>query len=405
MSNQVQTVGGNADGAGVHGPGGPGAGGHGAGGHGAGPGEREHGAHGTANDPDRGAALAGRVTVPGEAHRTGGRPTMKDVASRAGVALKTVSRVVNSEPGVTPETAGRVLGAIEELGFRRNESARLLRTGRTATLGFIAGSWAEPDDVAVYQGVEGLAREHGYLMYSGSTGSEPAREEGLALAMCARRVDGLIIIPAPGSHDYLVSEIEAGVATVFVLSAPELGRADAVLPDARGAAQAAVTHLVAHGHRRIGFVGGPGGRQQAALRDGYAQAMAAADLPADPVWQALDAAALAGASLPVTAVFCASQALTRAALRALAARGKGPSAERPVPVAVVGFGDIELADLISPPVTVVSYDPVRIGSTAAELLLRRLAGQQSPPNRVEVPVRLIARGSAEFPPASGSLLW
>ena len=364
MSNQVQTVGGNTGGAGVHRAG-------------------DHRA------------------VPGAAHRTGGRPTMKDVASRAGVALKTVSRVVNREPGVTPETTGRVLGAIEELGFRRNESARLLRTGRTATLGFIAGSWADPDHVAVYRGAERMAREQGYLMYSGSTDSEPATEEGLTLAMCARRVDGLIIIPAPGSHDYLVSEIEAGVATVFVLRPPELPRADTVLPDARGAAQAAVAHLAAHGHRRIGFVGGPACGQRTALRDGYTQAMAAAGLPADPVWQALDAAALAGASLPVTAVFCAGQALTRAALRALAARGDSQSPERRV--AVIGFGDFELADVVSPPVTVVSYDPVLIGYTAGELLLRRLAGRHSPPSLVEVPVRLVARGSAEFPPPGGSL--
>src|ERR1700722_19433548 len=209
MSNQVQTVDGNVDGAEVH---------------------RAKGNR-TASDPDRGAALPRRGTIPGDAGRTGGRPTMKDVASRAGVALKTVSRVVNSEPGVTPETAGRVLGAIEELGFRRNESARLLRTGRTATLGFIAGSWAEPDDVAVCLGVEDVAREQGYLMYSGSTDSDPGREERLALAMCARRVDGLIIVPAPGSHDYLVSEIEAGVATVFVLRPPELVMADAVRAD------------------------------------------------------------------------------------------------------------------------------------------------------------------------------
>jgi LacI family transcriptional regulator len=321
---------------------------------------------------------------------------MKDVAARAGVALKTVSRVVNREPGVTPETASRVLGAIEELGFRRNESARLLRTGRTATLGFIAGSWTDPDDVAVYRGAERIARERGYLMYSGSTDSDPAREEGLALAMCARRVDGLIIIPAPGPHDYLVSEIEAGVATVSVLHPPELARADAVLPDARGAAQAAIAHLAAHGHRRIGLVGRPAGEQRTALRDGYRQAMASAGLPADPAWQALDAGALADDGLPVTAVFCASQALTQAALRALAARREGPSAERRV--AVIGFGDFELAEVVSPPVTVVSYDPVRIGYTAGELLLGRLAGQQGPPRLVEVPVRLIARGSAEFPP-------
>ena len=298
MSNQVQAVDGNA------------------------------GGHGTANDSDRRGAAARGGAVPGDIGRTGGRPTMKDVASRAGVALKTVSRVVNREPGVTPETASRVLGAIEALGFRRNESARLLRTGRTATLGFIAGSWADPDHVAVYQGVESIAREQGYLMYSGSTDADPATEERLALAMCARRVDGLIIIPAQGAHDYLVPEIEAGVATVFVLRPPELARADAVLPDERGAARAAIAHLAAHGHRRIGFLGGtagglrrPGDGQRAALRDGYAEAMAAAGLAADPAWQALDAAALAGAGLPVTAVFCASQALTRAALRALATQG------------------------------------------------------------------------------------
>jgi LacI family transcriptional regulator len=327
---------------------------------------------------------------------------MKDVASRAGVALKTVSRVVNSEPGVTPETANRVLGAIEELGFRRNESARLLRTGRTATLGFIVGNWADPDHAAVYQGVESITREQGYLMYSASTDGEPAREERLALAMCARRVDGLIIIPAPGSHDYLASEIKAGVATVFVLHPPELEHADAVLPDARGAAQAAIAHLAAHGHRRIGFLGGPPGERHTALRDEYAQALAASGLPADPAWQALDVAALADAGLPVTAVFCASQALTRGALRALAARGGDLSAEQRV--AVVGFGDFELADVVSPPVTVVSYDPVLIGVVAGELLISRLAGQQQQPRVVEVPVRLIARGSAEFPPAHGSVL-
>jgi LacI family transcriptional regulator len=411
MSNQMQVVDGSADGAGVHGAGVHGTGGDGARGDGAG--GDAHGAleddgvlgdeeRRTAGDPGRGAS-AGRVAVPGAAGRTGGRPTMKDVASRAGVALKTVSRVVNREPGVTPETAGRVLAAIKELGFRRNESARLLRTGHTATLGFIAGSWTEPDHVAVYQGVESIAREQGYLMYSGSTDSEPSREEGLALAMCARRVDGLVIIPAPGSHDYLVSEIEAGVATVFVLRSPELGRADAVLPDARGAAQAAITHLAAHGHQRIGFVGGPAGEQRTALRDGYAQAMAAAGLPADPAWQALEPAALAGQDLPVTAVFCASQALTRAALRALAAREDGPSAGPRV--AIIGFGDFEGADVASPPVTVVSYDPVGTGRTAGELLLRRLAGQRAAPSLVEVPVRLVARGSAEFPPSSRSLPW
>jgi LacI family transcriptional regulator len=304
---------------------------------------------------------------------------MKDVASRAGVALKTVSRVVNGEPSVTPETAMRVLGAIEDLGFRRNESARLLRTGHTATLGYIADTWADPDQAAVYRGLENVTREHGYLLYSGSTDVDPDREERLALAMCARRVDGLIISPTPGSHDYLVSEIEAGVATVFVLRPPELVRADAVLPDERGGARAAIAHLSALGHRKIGFLGGLDGHRSRTLRAGYAEAMASAGLAVDPAWLTLDGEGLAEAE--VSAVFCADRERTRAALQALGPRG----------VAVVGFGDFELADLVSPPVTVVSYDPVLIGRTAGELLLRRLAGEQAPPRRVEVPVRLIAR--------------
>jgi len=304
---------------------------------------------------------------------------MKDVASRAGVALKTVSRVVNGEPSVTPETTKRVLGAIEDLGFRRNESARLLRTGHTATLGYIADTWADPDQAAVYRGLENVTREHGYLLYSGSTDFDPDREERLALAMCARRVDGLIISPTPGSHDYLVSEIEAGVATVFVLRPPELVRADAVLPDERGGARAAIAHLSALGHRKIGFLGGLDGHRSRTLRAGYAEAMASAGLAVDPAWLTLDGEGLAEAE--VSAVFCADRERTRAALQALGPRG----------VAVVGFGDFELADLVPPPVTVVSYDPVLIGRTAGELLLRRLAGDQAPPRRVEVPVRLIAR--------------
>lgn len=304
---------------------------------------------------------------------------MKDVASRAGVALKTVSRVVNGESGVTPETASRVHGAIDDLGFRRNEAARLLRTGHTATVGFVADTWADPEQAAVYRGFEHIAQEHGYLLYTGSADGDPGREERLALAMCARRVDGLVISPVPGAHDYLLAEIEAGVAAVYVLRPPELVRADTVLPDECGGARAAIAYLVARGHRKIGFLGAPAGHRSRTLRAGYTQAMAAAGLPVDPAWAALDSERLAGTE--VTALFCADQERTRAALRALGRRS----------IAIVGFGDFELANLVSPPVTVVSYDPVQIGRTAGELLLRRLAGDQAPPRLVEVPVRLIAR--------------
>src|SRR5215469_9235723 len=330
--------------------------------------------------------------------RGGPRPTMKDVASRAGVALKTVSRVVNGEPGVTPETTNRVLGAIEDLGFRRNESARLLRTGKTATLGFITDNTGDPDYAAVSRGVEEVARDHGFLVFTGSTDCDPAREEVLVLTMCSRRVDGLIMAPTSGDHEYLVPEIEAGVAAVFVMRPPELDDADVVLADERGGARAAVAHLIAQGHERIGYLDGDlSGYRSRQLMRGYTEAMSAAELPVDPAWATLAPQRLLDSQ--VTAVFCGSREHTMRALRAVAAAQHTLTARgRTRRVAVVGFGDFELADLVSPGVTVVSYEPAEIGRAAGELLVQRVAGEQGPPQRVELPTRLIVRGSAEFPP-------
>lgn len=322
--------------------------------------------------------------------RGGSRPTMKDVALRAGVALKTVSRVVNGEPGVTPETASRVLQAIEALGFRRNESARLLRTGRTATVGYIADNWGDPENAALGRGVEEVAREHGFLLFAGSTDSDPAREEQLALSLCARRVDGLIIVPTPGEHDYLISEIEAGIAAVFVLRPPFHLDADAALVDERGAGRTAVEHLIGEGHQRIGYLGGDaGGYRTRQLLAGYSEAMAAAGLPADEAWTSLTPRRLLDS--PVTAVLCGSREHTALALRTLAS---GTSRR----VEVLGFGAFELVEYLAPEVTVITYDPAEVGRAAAELLFGRLGGYSGPGRRVYVPATLSARRSAEIPP-------
>jgi LacI family transcriptional regulator len=337
---------------------------------------------------------------------SGVRPTMKDVASRAGVALKTVSRVVNGEPGVTPATATRVLDAIEDLGFRRNESARLLRTGRTSALGFIADDFSDCDTARLCREIEDVALEHGMLLFTGSTDRESEREQRLAMSLTARRVDGLIILPAPGEHAYLAAEIEAGTAMVFVLRPPTGVEADTVVVDERGGARSAVAHLIAHGHRRIGFLGSDPRRYRSPqLMHGYTAAMAEAGLIVEDSWTTLTPQRLADS--PVTAVFCPGREHTKAALRALAAAaGAGPGAAPGAAsgrVAVVGYGDFDLADFVRPGLTVVTYDPAEVGRKAAELLFRRMDGAdgreapQAPSRRVEVPTRLIPRGSGEIP--------
>jgi len=341
-------------------------------------------------------------TARGTSRRYGTRPTMKDVAARAGVGLKTVSRVVNGEPGVTPDTERRVQESITALGFRRNDSARILRKGRTASIGLVLEDLADPFYGPLNRAVEEVARGHGALLINGSSAEDPSREQELVLALCARRVDGLVIIPAADDHRYLEPEISAGIATVFVDRPPGRIDADVVVSDNFGGARDAVAHLIAHGHRRIGFIGDQPRIHTARERlRGYRTAMAAAGLPVDESWVSLGSTApdrvraaatgILDAPEPVTALFAGNNRVTVTAVRVLR--------ERPRPVALVGFDDFELADLVRPAITVVAQDPAGMGRTAAGLLFRRLEGIDDPPQRREIPTRLIARGSGEIPPS------
>lgn len=329
------------------------------------------------------------------------RPTMKDVAARAGVGLKTVSRVVNEEPGVTEDTISRVQAAIDALGFRRNDSARLLRKGRTASIALVLEDLADPFYSPLSRAVEDLARAHSTLLFTGSSAEDADREQELVLAFCARRVDGLVVVPASEDHRYLEPEIAAGVATVFV-DRPAGGiDADVVLSDNAGGTREGVAHLIAHGHRRIGFIGDLPRIHTAAERlRGYREAMDAAGLPVHESWVSCGPTApgrvraavesmLSGPE-PVTALFAGNNRITVTAVRVLA--------DRPSVVALVGFDDFELADLLRPAVTVVAQDPGQLGRTAAGLLFQRLGGSAGAPKRVELPCRLIPRGSGELPP-------
>ncbi len=332
----------------------------------------------------------------------GARPTMKDVAAHAGVGLKTVSRVVNGESGVTPATAARVTAAIGALGFRRNDGARTLRTGRTAGVALLLEDIADPFSSTLSRAVEDVARGHGSLLFAGSSGENPLRERELALAFCARRVDGLLVVPAGEDHRYLLPELAAGIPVVFVDRPARQIDADAVLSDNAGGAREGVEHLIRHGHRRIAFLGDlPHIHTTAERLRGYREAMAAARLPVDEAWIAsgpTDAAAvttavdrLTSGPAPVTALFTANNRITFGALQRLPALVARP--------ALVGFDDLELAALLSPGLTVIAQDPAGLGRAAADLLFRRLDGYDGPPQRVVLPTRLISRGSGESAPA------
>lgn len=351
----------------------------------------------------------------------GVRPTMKDVAARAGVGLKTVSRVVNGEPGVLPDTAAVVRQAIDELGFRRNDSARQLRTGRTAGIGLVLEDVADPFYSLLNGAVEEVARAHGSLLFSASSQDEPRREAELALALCSRRVDGLIVVPAAADHSYLAPELAAGLAIVFADRPPRNLAADTVLVDNAEGARSGVAHLLAHGHRRIGYIGdSPRIYTSAERLRGYRAAMAEAGAPVHESWvtvgtpdparirRVLDRLLDPRAERPVTALFTGNNRVTVMVLRELAERdrargsaGGSSTADASRRPALVGFDDFELADLLHPAITVVAQDPAGLGRASAKLLFGRLAGDTAPPRTVVLPTKLIPRGSGELPPAAG----
>jgi LacI family transcriptional regulator len=331
------------------------------------------------------------------------RPTMRDVAVRAGVSLKTVSRVINGEAGVAAATAAKVGEAIAELGFRRNDLARSLRQGRTSsTLGLVIEDVANPFYSAIAQAVEAEARERGYMVITGSCEEDPERERELIGALLRRRVDALLLVPASREHSYLGRELVDGTPVVFLDRPPEGLEADCVLLDNFGGARAATEHLLAQGHERIALVAGPSDHYTAGARlAGYRAALAAAGLPDDDELvrvgsqDAAQAEAAVGdlLALPAgrrpTALFTGDNRHTVGALRALRAAPR---------IALVGFDDFELAELLAVPTTVVRHDSHLMGRHAATLAFERLDGAERPPRTVVVPTELVARGSGEVRP-------
>ena len=331
------------------------------------------------------------------------RPTMNDVARRAGVSLKTVSRVVNQEYGVASTTVDRVERAVDELGFQRNDLARTLRQGRSsATLGLVIEDIANPFYSAIALGVEAAARARGYLMFTCSCEEDPARERTVVRSLTGHRIDALIIVPAGRDHTYLRRELGPTVPIVFVDRPPEGLETDAVLLDNRGGARAAVEHLLAHGHRRIAYISDPVELYTAAERlAGYEEAMQRAASRSSAELIRLDSHDASGAeavvrellALPAdhrpTALFTSNNRHTVGALGAL--RGV---ARR---LALVGFDDFELGGVLG--TTVVMHDARQLGDHAAHLAFARLDGDQTPPRHIVVETKLVERGSGEIPPA------
>lgn len=334
--------------------------------------------------------------------RDGARATLKDVANHVGVAVSTVSKVVNERPDVGPEVRQKVLAAIEELGFRPNTIARGLRTQRSDTIAIVTDDLEGIFTNAMMRGVEEVAWTAGIGVLLCNTYGEPDRERLQLTRLLDKQVDALIFMSGNrvGARPAPAVTIPAGVPVVYLY---EYGdpTIPSVLPDDEGGARLAMQHLIETGAKRIALLNGPVEWEAThARRRGYDDSLADAGISTDaalirscPTWQPEDAHTvmleLLRAAPDLDAVFCGSDDLATGALAALADSGIAV----PGQVQVVGFDDRSLAVHQRPPLTTVALPLIEMGRSAGELVLRAIEGQKPEPGIQRIPCELVVRQS------------
>lgn len=330
------------------------------------------------------------------------RVTIRDVASKAGVSINTVSRVLNDRPDVNEATRERVRGAIADLGYRPNSLARSLIRRSSRTIGLVVTDCTNPNSARQIRMVQQAMSKAGYAVLIFDTQEDGEQERSAIELLEENMVDGIIITPVGTAAGADLAALSQRVPVVLLNREPESGSGfDLVLNDNAAGAEAAVDHLIALGHTRIGYVTGSTNASTVRGRlQGYRAALSKAKLDFDESLIARaqitieDAAAAARQLLeindPPTAILAYNDLMALGVLAAL------DDARLRVPhdVALVGYDDIIYAPYLQVPLTTVRQQTRRMGEEAARLLLERLHGAESAPQRLVLQPELIVRRSS-----------
>jgi LacI family transcriptional regulator len=336
-----------------------------------------------------------------------GRASMREVADRAHVAISSVSRVLSGHPDVSRLMRERVMAAVQELEYEPDFLAQSLRRGATLSVGFILNDISNPVQAEVALGAESGLRAAGYSMLLMNSESDPALDAAHVRFLKSRRVDGMLLSLVSDRAEPTIEQLRQLDCPFVVIDRelpPDVG-ASMVLADHGAGMREAVAHLSGLGHRRIALVAGP-----TDVRPGYARIEALhaavaeiggglvglhASGPFSPEFGQQATSDLLELAEPPTAILAGSNQILIGCLRALVARGIRVGRD----LSFVACDDVPLAELYSPPISVIRRETIALGRTAAELLLRRLANDTGPETAV-IPTRFIARASTAAP-ASG----
>lgn len=328
---------------------------------------------------------------------------MADVAARAGVSHQTVSRVLNDMPGVRPATAERVQQAIDELGYRRNLSARLLASTRSRTIGVATWGNSQFGPQQVLLALDDAARQSGYRLVT--TTMRAMTEQGTRAAveeLLEQGVEAVVLVIPHETVLRFATEVDLGLPTLVVEGDLSRTPLTAGVDNVQGAATA-TRHLLELGHRTVCHVAGPPGWSEARARiEGWRMELEAQGRPVPPLrwggdWSARSGYE-AGRSLArdheVTAVFCANDQMAMGVIAALRDAGR----RVPEDVSIVGFDDLPESQFTAPPLTSVRQDFDELGRRAMGLVERALAGEDRASVEL-VPTTLVVRRSTAAPRA------
>jgi LacI family transcriptional regulator len=334
------------------------------------------------------------------------RPNLRDVAQFAGVSVSSASRVLSKHPDVSTRMRRKVMAAVDQLGYEPDFLAQSMRSGATFSVGFVARDISSPLLAEIARGAETTLRQGGYSMLVLNSEGDPALDAGHIRLLAYRRVDGVLISLADEHNPDALSALQE-LSVPAVLIDREVGgtlQASAVLADHESGMRAALSHLGELGHRRVGLVGGP-----LAVRPGREGAEAFARICAELEIEAVvesgpftfahgrDATArMLDAKPRPTAIIAGSNQIFPGVLTAVRER----RLSIPADLSLATFDDLPLLGLLEPPVDVVRRGPEQFGKIAADLLLRRLAGEAA--ETVVVPTTFEPRGSSAPPGRAGA---
>ena len=328
--------------------------------------------------------------------------TMRDVAQRAQVSIRTVSRVVNHQGEITETTRQRVLATIEELSYRPSKVARALVTQRTDSIGLIVGDIANPFFSEVARAVQGAARTAGYNVFFCSSAGSWEEELRALDSLADHGVDGIIISPSPGlTSERIRPFADRYCPIVTVAHAIAHSRISSIVVATRTGARHAVEYLIGKGHTCIGMLAGPAPSPLLQSRvQGYRDALLSQGivfrselvLSGTPTFERghILARDLLIRCRDITAIFAYNDLLALGAMRACRELGR----RIPDECAIIGFDDIPPANWISPALTTVRVDKHALGAQAMARLLEMLDEPEVQYAPVFIPAELVIRESA-----------